>query len=69
MSNDEIIQECRKHGLGVTDKQNENVSALFSLLNKFEKEFNDGQEHQAVESVVADKVLEKFGKKKQEMID
>ena len=65
MSNDEIIQECKKHGLAVTDKQNENVSALFSLLNKFEKDVQGG----AGESVVVDKVQEKFGKRKQEMID
>lgn len=61
MSNDQIIQECKKHGLAVTDKQNENVSSLFSLLNKFEKDVQGGQ---TVESVVVDKVLEKFGKKK-----
>ena len=61
MSNDQIIQECKIHGLAVTDKQNENVSSLFSLLNKFEKDVQGGQ---TVESVVVDKVLEKFGKKK-----
>lgn len=61
MSNEEIIKECKKHGLVVTDKQNENVSALFSLLNKFEKQ---AQDNPAVELVVVDRVFEKFGKKK-----
>lgn len=54
MSNEEIIKECKKHGLVVTDKQNENVSALFSLLNKFEKQV---QENPAVELVVVDRVF------------
>lgn len=65
MSKDELAFQCKKLGLPVSEKQNENVVALFGFLNAFEK--NISQQEPAAETV--DGVFAHFGKVKQQQID
>ena len=68
MSHDEIVGQCRKFNLVVSDKLNENIQSLFDHLNKFERDtLSDSSS--SVSMTPPDGVFKKFGMKKQEQMD
>ena len=64
MSQEDLVLQCRKLDVKVSDKLNENIQGLFDYLNKFENDaLTDAQSPNAVTPQV-DGVFKKFGLKK-----
>lgn len=67
MSHEDLVLQCRKLELNISDKLNENIQVLFDYLNKFENDaLSEAQGPNTAEKPQTDGVFKKFGMKKQE---
>ncbi len=69
MSQEDLLLQCKKLQVQVSDKPNDNIKGLFDYLTKFENDALSDATGQSAVTPPIDGVFKKFGMKKQEQMD